>query len=232
MDHLIVFDVESAGLKLEEGLVEQAWLEIDDDMNVINEVRSLICPPGPIDPSASGVHGLIYDDVKDAPSIEQFWDSMGNCFANKRVLMIAHNAQFDAKYLAPYVGQLHQLCTLKLSRIAFPSDCEGQPAGYVPPPNHKQATMLFYLGLVRKGTHNALDDVFTCLQLLQKIGEKLDMTLEEMYELANTPVRVKKIGFGKHKGTKVTDLPSGYVTWLLKQDNVDPNLRWTLENPL
>ena len=35
--------------------------------------------------------------------------------------------------------------------------------------------------------------------------------------------------FGKHKGTKLKDLPSNYIDWLLnKADNIDADLRTAL----
>jgi len=233
MDHIIVYDTETAGLSLEEGLVEHAWLEIDDDLNVIDEVRSLICPPGVINPGASGVHGLTLDDVKDAPTVEEFWSERGYPFRDKKVLMVAHNAVFDAKYIAPYVGELHTLCTLKLARIAFPLDAEGQAEGYTPPPNHKLPTLLFYLGMKKRETHNAMGDAYICLQLLGEIGEKLQLNLEGLFELSDRRIEMTKdtkIEFGKNRGKRLRELDSPYVRWLLtKCENLDPELRAALE---
>ena len=39
-----------------------------------------------------------------------------------------------------------------------------------------------------------------------------------------------KMTFGKHKGTPLKELPPSYVTWLLKLDNLDPDLRASLGN--
>ncbi|MNO08895.1 hypothetical protein D3C81_2317810 [compost metagenome] len=36
------------------------------------------------------------------------------------------------------------------------------------------------------------------------------------------------IGFGKHKGTAIADLPSDYRSWLLKQNDLDPYVRAAL----
>lgn len=36
--------------------------------------------------------------------------------------------------------------------------------------------------------------------------------------------------FGKHKGTLVKDLDSGYVAWLLRQDDLDPYLEKALRS--
>jgi exodeoxyribonuclease X len=47
-----------------------------------------------------------------------------------------------------------------------------------------------------------------------------------MSETARIP---KYITFGKHKGTAIKDLDPSYVTWLLRQDDLDPYLRKAIE---
>lgn len=218
-DNIIVLDFETAGLKVEEGAVEVAYLEVDSAMRVIGEHHSLIDPEGPISPSAAGVHGITYDMVEDAPTLSEFFKEIkGDPFAGKDVIVIGHNIAFDIRYAAPYIGKAHPLCTLKLARLAFP-DSE----------NHKLQTLMFYLGLKKKGRHNALDDVYTSLELLARCGEALETDFEGLLEIVNKPVLIKKMGFGKHKGVKLEALPKEYVTWLLsKCENLDENLRYSL----
>lgn len=231
VDRLLVYDTETAGLSAEEGIVEHAWLEIDDQFNILGKMHRMINPPGDISPSAAGVHGITKEMVKDAPSLDQHLrEEMGDELASQVVVIIAHNAAFDHKYLAPYCKDAKKLCTLKLCRIAFPKDAEGQAEGYQPPPDHKLPTMMYYLQLTKAGTHNALDDVHTCLQLLQACCNKLGVTLEEAYHLCNKPMIIKKMEFGKHKGKKLSELPKDYIVWALNNmENLDENLKHSLE---
>ena len=230
-DHLLIYDTETAGLTKEEGVVEHAYVEIDDNFNVLGQMHTLINPPGDVNPSAAGVHGITKDMVKDAPSMDKFMREIhGDRFAGKVVCIIAHNAKFDLKYIEEYCGRAKTLCTLKLARLAFPKDTEGQPEGYTPPPNHKLPTMMFYLGLTKAGTHNALDDVHTCRQLLIACCKKLGITLEEAYHLTNKPMLVKTVPMGKHKGKKVKEVPLDWIEWALaNMENMDEDLRYTLE---
>ena len=51
-----------------------------------------------------------------------------------------------------------------------------------------------------------------------------------LIEFQKQPINVRTIGFGKHRGTALKDLDSGYVRWLLnKCENLDPDLRTSLE---
>jgi exodeoxyribonuclease X len=54
-------------------------------------------------------------------------------------------------------------------------------------------------------------------------------TIEQLY-VASEEARIpKSISFGKHKGTSISDLPTDYVQWLMRQDDLDPYLRKALE---
>ena len=53
--------------------------------------------------------------------------------------------------------------------------------------------------------------------------------IEQRY-IASEEARIpKSITFGKHKGTAIQDLPTDYIQWLLRQDDLDPYLRKALE---
>jgi len=78
--------------------------------------------------------------------------------------------------------------------------------------------------------HNAKADIYFTGVILKTLVEQLgikDMnSLFIMSESARIP---KYITFGKHKGTAVKDLDPSYVTWLLRQDDLDPYLRKAIE---
>lgn len=216
MDHLLVLDTETASL--EKGVVDIAWVEVDDHLNILGEVQAFINPEVPINPSASGVHGITDDMVADKPTLSEFMHSIGNPFEARRVLMIGHNIAFDIRMVNPWFGHVEPLCTLKLARVA-----------YKDAPDHKLQTLMYYLGLKPKGKHNALDDVYTCYELLQHLQDTLNLDLEGLYRLAKQPIFIEKMPFGKHKGVPLEKVPRGYISWLLNQDSVDENLRWSFE---
>lgn len=212
-DKILVLDTETASLT--QGVCEVAFYLIDSNFNILSKHRSLIDPECDISPIASGVHGLVYDDVKDAPTLDEYFQG---AFKDKSVLMIGHNIKFDIRFVGEQFKKITPVCTLKLARLFFKDA-----------PDHKLQTLMFYLGLTKGNNHSALDDVNTSYEMLLKISKDNNLTLDDLIRLSNTPVMVDKIGFGKHKGTKVKDLPSSYIKWLMEQDNLDENLKWTIE---
>ena len=220
---VIVADTETSGLNKEDGPCEVAWVEIDEDMNVIDRVHSLIDPQVPIKASASGIHSITDRIVAEAPTLDEFFDEvLGNPFQNDQIVFVAHNAPFDWKFFKKYIpNHLGTICTLRLARHIFPDE-----------ENHKLQTLRYSLGLEDGeggGAHTAMGDVEVCLNLLRAAVNKDGGTLMEMMEISETPITVKTMPFGKHKGTKLGALPTQYVQWLLGLDNIDDDLRGSLE---
>lgn len=219
---LIVLDTETSGFKQPAGVCECAFIELDpSSLEEIGRVHSLIDPEVDIQPSASGVHGITNDMVGDQPTLQEWFEIvLENPFEGEDVLMVAHNSAYDHPFVAPYLGNSRQLCTLRLSRIALP-DAD----------DHKLSTLKYTYGLGDKGSrsHGALADVLDCCDLLRVIAGKLNTDIEGLIDIHDAPRMVDKMPFGKHKGVKLTDVPKSYFQWLLKQDNVDSDLRQSIE---
>lgn len=218
----IIGDTETTGLEEDAGVCEIAWIEIDEDLNVVDRVHSLIDPQRPISPSASGVHGITNSMVHDAPTMAEFFEHFQPSIPRSPVGLIAHNLNFDVRFFKPHFGSLDfSLCTLRLARHIWP-DAE----------NHKLQTLRYYLadeGLDGGDAHSALGDVETCLSVLRVVRDRFDLSLTDMAELSRKPIVVVKMPFGKHRGLKLDELPSGYVDWLLNKAEIDDDLRYSLE---
>lgn len=203
MDHLIIFDTETTGVGPDAGVVEAAFVEVDDDLTVLCQHRSLINPGHPIPPGASGVHGIVDADVADAPRFADWMAQVAPQFKRREILVIAHNASFDEKFIRPHCGKTSQFCTLKLARKVWPEA-----------PDHKLATLMYYLGIRRSASHNALDDVMTTHGLLKKACEKVGTDLEGLYGLLQKPVEITVCPLGKHKGLPMSEVPKAYLRWM------------------
>jgi exodeoxyribonuclease X len=218
----IILDCETAGLKPEQGPCEIAWIEIDEDFNVIDRQHSLIDPQCPISPNASGIHGITNAMVEDSPTLDEFFfDVLDAPFADGDIVFVAHNAQFDFKFVKQYIVEhAGTICTLKLARILYPDA-----------PDHKLQTLRYYLELPQNVTdsHSAAGDVEVTLNLLKHMAGKSGLDLQGLLVLAGAPVPIKEMPFGKHKGKPLAQVPKDYIKWLLSEPNVDPDLRYALE---
>ena len=176
--------------------------------------------PEPIALGALATHHILETDIAEKPNFDTFKMPQGVQY------LIGHNIDYDIKAIQKCQPDftVKGICTLALCRMVWPD---------LP---HTLGAMYYHvmddLELARKHlrhAHNAKADIYFTGVILKTLVEQLgikDMnSLFIMSESARIP---KYITFGKHKGTAIKDLDQSYVTWLLRQDDLDPYLRKAL----
>ena len=215
-----IFDTETSGIGHGHGVCEFAYMTIDEDFQILDQDVSLIDPECRISADASGVHGIRNSDVEDSPTLEEYMTIVKDKPFAKPTVFIAHNARFDIGFLKDWVNIDKPFCTLRLARKLWPNA-----------ESHKLQTLRMELDLpfVRGDAHSALGDVEVVRQMLIRAREEFGYTIEEMIEMAAAPVKIEKFPFGKHKGVPLSELPKQYVTWALKNLDLEPDLKAALE---
>lgn len=221
---LIVADTETTDATPERGVCEVGFVFVDKLGNVLSEHESLIDPQKPISPAASGVHGLTNDDVADAPTLAEFFSDAGEgCYGGKLkgpIVIIGHRIGFDTHTLKDHVdGEIFELCTLRWIRRLYP-DMD----------NHQLSTAMFALGLPRpKDAHRVMSDVYSALYLAKHVAERVGVDLLELARLSQEPFELARYPFGKHKGTRFSDVPKSYLRWARDSlTDIDQDLQHTI----
>jgi len=137
------------------------------DGKAADSFYSLIRPPSLyIRPDFTDIHGLTVDDVKDAPTFADLWDSAIRPFIGD-LPMVAHNAAFDTSVLRAVlewydlaIPGLPYFCTRSLAHKTW----QGLES-------YALTALAKKFGIVYKA-HNALDDAMTCGRLVQMSAEK------------------------------------------------------------
>lgn len=196
----------------------QGVLEVNHGQN-FDEYFS--CPE-PISMGAMAVHHILEADLVGKPSFDTFRLPEGVTY------IIGHNIDYDiqAIKLCDSSIDVKGICTLALSRMVWP-DME----------THNLSALYYFImedkALARthlRKAHNAKWDIYFTGVLLQVIVEKLGIKdINSLFLMSETARIPKKISFGKHKGTAIKDLEPSYVSWLLRQDELDPYLRKALK---
>lgn len=217
---VLIVDTETTGIGADDKVCEVAWCEITENFDVVEQGASLINPGRPIGNAAQAVNGISNDMVKDAPTLDEYMESVGHPLLCADVF-VAHNSGFDWRFLKDFTSdECVQLDTLKIARLIYP-DAE----------NHRQATIAVMLGIHvdRAKAHSADGDTFVLAQILQRMCEDAQTDIAGLIELQKRPVPITKMPWGKHRGKLLKDIPDDYVWWLLnKATDVKDDLRAAL----
>ena len=176
--------------------------------------------PEPIALGALATHHILETDIAEKPSFDTFRMPQGVQY------LIGHNIDYDIKAIQKCQPDftVKGICTLALCRMVWPE---------LP---HTLSAMYYHvmddLELARKHlrhAHNAKADIYFTGVILKTLVEQLGIKdMNSLFIMSETARIPKYITFGKYKGTAVKDLDPSYVTWLLRQGDLDPYLRKAL----
>jgi exodeoxyribonuclease X len=229
--NLIVLDTETSDLDPDKGakLLEIAWIELSNtgkQWEQTNAGESYIEQPPSIiiSPHAQACHHIKVDMLTKERGAHTRYEVMRTLLANVRedTLLVAHNAEFDSRFL-PEVTR-PWICTFRAAKHVWPGA-----------PGYSNQVLRYWLKLAPdlphgRFPHQALYDVSVTVSILRKMLEH--HTPEQLLTLSKTPVRLKNIGFGKHRGQEFSQIPRDYLVWLRKQQGLDTDLIHTLDSIL
>lgn len=212
---ILIVDTETTGLDPErDSLLELGWADLAD---LSAAGSSFVKFDGRIPPEAQATHHIRQIDVLSAPPRKEVVDKLR---ALEPTLLVAHNAAFDQSML-PELEDYSWLCTWRCARHLWSQA-----------PSHSLQVLRYWLGLEVEtppdlAPHRALYDVLVTRELLRLILSR--HPLEELLKLQDMPVLLATVHFGKHKGMLWKDVPRDYLSWLLRQQDLDSDVRHTAQ---
>lgn len=225
---LLVLDTETTGLSPEvDRVVEIAAVCVDPDAGTVTPVVDVLVNPGrPIPPAASAVHHLTDEDVADAEPFDRVWSAKVAPLLGPGTVIAAHNARFDRQFVPEMPNPW--LCTMRLAKHLWPDA-----------PAYGNQVLRYWRSLrIETGApHRALSDATVTGHLLlelvasyrQTVSPEGALDLAALAQYAAAPFPIAVMPFGKHKGTPLEEVPPDYVRWLLALDDLDVDLRFSLE---
>lgn len=257
METVIILDTETTGMDIETAeIVEIFALKLKGEFPVLRRAEifySLVKPAGPMPPECSAVHGLVGEDLNDAPDAESIAADL-TAFMDGCDVVCGHNAlSFDVPLLQRIFGAgaapAPVLDTLRLAHHAWPElpAIGGAPASYSlqalryrfglgPVEDGWTVSEATLLHSVRIGPHAAAFDAFVCRLLLGECIKDLcnkGIRAQSFLELAAgslKPYQVHIMPFGKHRGERLENVPRSYIRWALNNtDALDDDLRASME---
>ena len=217
MSQAIIFDVEATD-KNDAVIIEAASLDVTSltPFEVGNPWVQRYNPGKPISLGALATHHIMDEELVNCPASSSFRLPAGTQY------LIGHNIDFD--WVAIGSPEVKRICTLALARSLWP-DLD----------SHTQSALLYYFerDTAReqlRNAHSALADVWICSKIVGQIINKLHpISLDALWEMSEKARIPTTMPYGKHKGELISQVPTDYKQWLLRQDNVSGYLRKALE---
>lgn len=219
---LRVIDTETTGID-DAAVCQIGWCDVIKPQGCAAMVgqprQTLVNPRRPIPPEARAIHHISDRDVECAPPAETAFRSLT---VGPPDVFCAHNAKFDRQYFSG--GDIPWICTRKVAMRLWPDA-----------PNHQNQTLRYFLGVdeVRgfnsdyaMPPHHAGPDTYITAHILAMALARA--SVEQLVRWSNQPSLLPgAIHFGKHKGTPWAKVDSGYLDWIVKQADMDPDVKFT-----
>lgn len=230
---IVVFDLETTGLDVDrDRIVQFAAVKLGGG-NEIDSLKLLINPGVPISPEVSAVNRLTDEMVADEPSFAFYAGGILDFIGDAD--LCGHNMiAYDLPLLLAELKRCGRYMTLDGRRLidtleVFRVDC----------PHTLEGSLQHYRGQsLGDDAHDALADARACAKVLveqfsQRAGpdyEAESPTLDELSALSigdritldGKIVRDADgdacLSFGPHAGSKLRDVPKGFLRWMLGKD--------------
>lgn len=224
--NIILLDTETTGL--ENGRIIQLAYKNRGDNSMFIEFYK---PPVPIEFGAMGTHHITEEMVSDKLPFSKTatFEELPKILNDS--ILVAHNAKYDIDILkAEGVTTSRFICTYKVAYRLYDF------------PDHKLQSLRYRWGVKidEAKAHDASGDVM----VLEKVFEYMlqdyisknnvteDEAIEKFIEITNEPNLLRRINFGKHKGTSFEDLRNNnfsYLEWMNnKMEDKNEDLVFTL----
>ena len=241
MAKYILFDTETTGNRDEDRIIQVGAMIIDakGGVEVYDELCSTVLP---ITIEAMAVHGITPDLIEGkGVFIEtKFYKTLLSLNTQENYL-IAHNMPFDMSMIKKegFESNLRIIDTLRVAKHLL-TEQKSKSLQYLRYAlelyKEEQAEADKYNITIK--AHDAIGDVLIMKLLLSKLviltKNKFPDTnpMEKMLELTKTPIFIEVFMFGKYKGKKIVDVwheDKGYINWMMKNMDLDVDMKYTLE---
>ncbi len=183
-----IIDIETTGGTARRDKITEIGVVITDGKKVLKTFHSLVNPERSIPPHITRITGITDDMVQDAPFFYEIAKELVEI--TDGTIFVAHNVRFDYGFIKEEFSKLgytftkRQLCTVKLSRKAFPGLR-----------SYSLGNLISHFDIPVNARHRALEDAEATAIIFHKILE--------------SPVAMDSINQFVSAGIKEAKLPPG-----------------------
>jgi len=182
-----IVDLETTGGMAKRDKITEIGIVLLEDNEVIDTYSTLVNPGRSIPPQITRITGITDDMVADAPYFYEVAKKVVEL--TEGAIFVAHNVRFDYSFLKYEFGNLgytytkRQLCTVRLSRKAFPGL-----------KSYSLGNLIKHFKIEVNARHRALDDALATTIVLQKILNQ-DYAEQTVDQMVNAGIKASKLPY-------------------------------------
>jgi DNA polymerase III subunit epsilon len=224
-DVFVCLDCETTGLETDrDRIIEIALVRFTFD-EILETFETLIDPQMPIPAESTTIHHITDSMVKGKPKIQELLPKIFT-FIGKSII-VGHGITNDISFICSAAKQHSVPCklashpyldTLRMARL------------YGESPINSLEKLRQHFNIAEEGAHRAMNDVVVNIEVFKYLCKQFKTT-EQIVNRLKSPIQLKTMPLGKHKGRTFAEIPVEYLRWAVNQ-NFDQDLMFSLKTEL
>ncbi len=217
-----VIDFETSGTEPPEAEVcEVGVCDLNLTSRTITPPHSWLCCVAKMPPEVRAVHHISLAECADRDPFDpttMVYEQLG--------AIAAHNSEFETKFFTP---TLPVICTYKAALRVWPHA-----------PSHSNGALRYWLEdqgkiapdhALTQPAHRAGPDAYVTAHILLALFDA-GVTGREMVAWTKEPKLLPTCPIGKFRGRPWSEVEGGFLGWMLRQPDMDPDLKWNAEREI
>lgn len=226
-EHFVCIDCETTGLDpLQDKIIEVAAVQFTlSDKESYASFESLVNPECEIPEESIAIHHITKEMVAGQPLIKSVLPDVLKVIGKHTI--VGHGVQFDIDIIAAAADRAGIPHTLKNNRII---DTLRMARLYGESPTNSLEQLRKHFGIPIEGAHRAMSDVIVNMEVFKFLAKRYHST-DEILKVLSSPILMKVMPLGKHKGRPMKEIPLEYLKWAANKD-FDQDLLFSLRSEI
>ncbi len=221
----VCIDCETTGLDLQQDRIIEVAVAVFSLSETFETFETLIDPQRDIPAESVAIHNITPDMVSGKPLIKSVLPEILKIAGEYTI--VGHGIGFDIDLLCLAAERTNIPHQLKKNRVI---DTLRMARLYGESPTNSLEQLRKHFNIPLEGAHRAMSDVIVNIEVFRYLAKQYRST-EQIIQALSSPIYLKTMPLGKHKGRLLKDIPLDYLVWAAHKD-FDQDLLFSLRTEI
>jgi DNA polymerase-3 subunit epsilon len=208
----VCFDLETTGLDpVKDQIIELAAVRFSFEQ-VFESYETLIDPCCSIPDESIEIHHITNEMVIGKPLIQNVLPQLLKFIGAG--IIVGHGISLDVAFLIENAKRHSIPCNLQQNKLI---DTLRLARLYGESPHNSLEKLREHFNIEAEGAHRAMNDVIVNIDVFKFLSKQFKTT-EQIFDRLKSPILLKAMPLGKHKGRPFSEIPIEYLQWVAHKD--------------